>query len=362
MTVMKRLSPSKEQWLIRRQRIACRKAILAARPRVPAKSLPSGTLVAPSYFSIAPSKAVDRSEACTEYLHFIRKIRQFSGRHLHIDMSKVSRMVSQATLLFKAEVAFLKSKGVKVSAVLPDKGRTHQVLTQTGLTDMLGLPACKTDREDTVHWRHASGIWTRTQPDKLANLLVTGEAMTDSALYRGMIESVSNCIEHAYQDHPERRNFGATQDGWWGFQQHRDGRIVTCICDLGIGISRALPIKLTKEPTLYDSLLGMFRMHKGKDIQSILAAVEYGRSSTTLKERGKGLRDAHRVIDDAGEGHLQIISNRGLYFYRREKGSSKPVSGTKPLACSIAGTIYLWSFPLQLQPTTDASSVIGEVK
>lgn len=318
--------------------------------------------MAPSYFNLVNSRGEERNGATSNFMQFLQKIRGFRGRHLCIDMSRATRLVSSATLLFKAEVAFLRAKGVRVTAVAPRKERTHQVLTQTGLTELLSLPACKkVDREDTVHWRHASGVWSKAQPANLASLLVPGNSLTGSLLYTGMIESLSNSIEHAYQDHPRRRQFGAMQDGWWGFQQYRDGVLSTCICDLGIGIANALPIKLASEPGLYSKLIALFRRAKGRDIQSILAAVEYGRSSTGVAQRGKGLRDAHRVIDDAGSGELHIISNQGFYYYKRQAGKDAPIVTTRRLPGSIAGTIYLWVFPIQLHPAADDGSDLGEM-
>lgn len=354
---MRKISKKRCDWLARNQRIQNRNRLFAAKVARRSIRQPSDTLVAPPYFCLVSSKG-ERNAASIAFLAFVRSIRTFKGKALCIDMSSVQRMVVNATLLFKAELSYLVQSGITVTGIPPRKERTDQVMAQTGLSALLGLPDCKKiDREDTVHWRHVSGIWNLAQPSRLGGLL-TGQEQQNAALYTGLIESVANCIEHAYREHPERRTFIGSQDGWWGFQQLRDGELSTCICDLGIGISKSLPIKLVDEPGMYAKLMSLFRHLRGNDIRSILAAIEYGRSSTGSEERGKGLRDAHSVIDNAGSGQLQIFSNRGLYLYNKDSG--KPgSSGTRKLGDSIEGTIYYWRHPIQSPANAGVTSVEG---
>lgn len=341
-------------WLLRRQKIQNRNAIRAIVAKVRPKCH-RDDITAPSYFCIVPF-ANRRTNAVGEFFAFLRQVRGYRGSHLLIDMSHVTRLVATAALIFKAELCYLRAKGVNISGVLPKKARIHQVLTQTGLCELLGLPNSKVlDREDIVHWTHASGAWTLAEPDKLEAFLRVANNPHPQELFRGMIESVSNCVEHAYHEHPQRRQLGRHFDGWWGFQQLRDGELTTCIFDIGIGIANALPIKLRDEPGLLKKLLAAYRRFKGRDVQSISAAIEYGRTSTGLKERGKGLRDAHTVIDSAGTGQLMIMSNRGLYAYTRESGKIVGSTGTRALQGSIHGTMYCWRYPL-LQSSQPSAS------
>ena len=69
--------------------------------------------LAPAYFSLSP-KSTERSEAAVQFLAFLRTIRNYRGEAICIDMSRVQRMIVNATLLFKAEVAYLRQRGVKV--------------------------------------------------------------------------------------------------------------------------------------------------------------------------------------------------------------------------------------------------------
>lgn len=352
---MKQISCRYRSWLLRQQKIGQRRALLKAnianiRPR-----RRRDTIEAPAYFCIVPF--ADRpSKAVGEFFAFLQEVRDYKGLHLFIDMSQVTRLVVTATLAFKAEISHLKSKGVTITGTLPKTVRIHQVLTQTGLCDLLGLPKAAVDREDIVHWTHASGTWSLAEPNKLGAFLTVVNNPHANELFRGMIESVSNCVEHAYQKHPQRRHLGSNFDGWWGFQQLLKGELTTCIFDIGIGIANALPIKLRDEPGLLNKLMSAVKLIKGKDVQSISAALEYGRTSTGKQERGKGLRDAHKVIDIAGNGQLMIISNQGLYAYTREKGKIEGSTTTRALQGSMHGTMFLWRYPL-LQSTPSSDSV-----
>lgn len=355
---MKQTSSSRRAWLLRRQKIGNRNAIFRANASHCLSRHQRQTIKAPAYFCIVPFE--NRStQAVGEFFAFLNDVRTCKGTHLTIDMSRVTRLVATATLIFKAELSYLQAKGIRVTGTVPKKQRVHQVLTQTGLCDILAIPkAAVLDRDDIVHWTHASGAWTLTEPEKLGTFLRVNDDAHTQELFRGMIESIANCVEHAYQDHPWRRTLGSHFDGWWGFQQFRDNELVTCIFDIGIGIANALPIKLRDEPNLLSMLMAAVRGLKGKDVQSIQAAIEYGRSSTGLKERGKGLRDAHKVIDSATEGQLTIISNKGLYVYTRQLGKASPKIGTRALQGSIHGTMYCWRYPLQSKspaPTREPS-------
>ncbi|MNV92837.1 hypothetical protein D3C71_1874640 [compost metagenome] len=88
------------------------------------------------------------------------------------------------------------------------------------------------------------------------------------------------------------------------------------------------------------------RKTKGEDARSLLAAMEYGRSSTGLHERGKGMKNAHAVINDHGEGNFYAISNKGCYIYQKSPSMVNGQHKTLKLRHSIHGTILGWRLPL----------------
>lgn len=280
------------------------------------------------------------------FLEFIAQIREFRGAKLSIDLTRLKRLEAPATLMFKAELCYLRQRGVTLSAIPTERGRVRQVLHQTGLAALLRMNITITiDRDDVVHWRHASGPHGPVDSARVGDLLTEANDRVNYELYSGTIESVSNCVEHAYKAHPARRRVYTDEDGWWAFQQVRDGAITVCVCDLGIGVPNALPITLADKPGLIETLIWPFRKLRSTDCRSIRAAFEYGRTSTGKSNRGKGLRDATNVIDAANSGFFILFSNRGMYVYSRATGRTQEY--TVRLPRSIHGTIYMWHYPLQ---------------
>jgi len=266
-------------------------------------------------------------------------------------MSNVRHMVVDAALLFKAELSRLtQSNSVFFDAIPPKSIRIQQVLKQTKVDRLLNLSlSVQPDREDVVHWKVAEGTSAHVNPDLLEPIMEDIEEVTGLAahpVYQGIIESMSNCVEHAYKSHPDVTNKMPTDPGWWVFQQVKDGTLSVYVCDLGIGVHRALPLTLATEHGLLKKLLHIARRAKGVDCRSLLAAMEYGRSVTGLQHRGKGMRNAHAVIDDFGEGDFYAISYRGCYVYNKKAGSQIGSSRTIKLNHSINGTILGWVIPL----------------
>ena len=185
---MKKISIRRRTWLLRRQKIKHQNAVVRAGVANVRPICRRDAIIAPAYFCIVPF-ADRNAKAVGDFFAFLRQIRGYKGSHLAIDMSRVSRLVITATLAFKAEICYLRAKGVKITGTLPNKARIHQVLTQTGLCELLGMPkATVLDREDIVHWTHASGTWTLAEPEKLEAFLGIKDNPYPQELFRGMIE------------------------------------------------------------------------------------------------------------------------------------------------------------------------------
>lgn len=309
-------------------------------------------LVAPSHFIILSTKSHQTGSDVNEYFQFLHLLRNASSHRIIIDMSRVRRMVVDAALLFKAELSRLvQLRGSQISALAPKSQRTQEVLKQTGIDQLLNLNiALEPNREDVIHWRIAEGPRIGVDPILLEPMMDDIEKVTGLAthpVYQGIIESIGNCAEHAYKPHPEVTWKMPEDPSWWVFQQVKDGVLMVVVCDLGIGVNRALPLTLANEQGLLRQLLHITRRIKGEDARSILAAMEYGRSSTGLHERGKGMKNAHAVINDHGEGYFYAISNKGCYVYQKESDSSAGSHKTIKLRYSIHGTILGWALPLQ---------------
>lgn len=355
---MKRMAREMQLYLDRRAvRIAKARRTKHRRhsPRTRSFQLADHTIKAPDSFILHGNQGWQTNQCIENFFSFISKIRNYRGHSVCIDLSSTRRMIADATLLFKAELSrLIQHGGVTVSAIAPRSTRIQQVIKQTGLDKLLALTiTSQPHREDVVHWKVAEGPQNQVDPDALEPIMTDIEAVTGITphpIYQGIIESMSNCVEHAYKAHPEVKRFLPMSPGWWVFQQVKDATLSVMVCDLGIGINRALPLTLSKEPGLLKKLLHLARRAKGVDNRALLAAMEYGRSSTGEHQRGKGMRNAHAVVDEVGSGELVAISNAGCYVYTR-KSKTESSTRTMRLKGSINGTILRWRLPLK--PVTE---------
>ncbi|XAH23859.1 hypothetical protein AAFF27_01335 [Xylophilus sp. GW821-FHT01B05] len=165
-------------------------------------------LVAPSHFIILSAKSHQSGTDVNEYFHFLTMLRAANPPELVIDMSGVRRMISDAALLFKAELSRLTQlRGIRIKAIAPKSHRTQQVLKQTGIDRLLNLNIeVEPGREDVIHWRIAEGPQAGVDPSSLEPMMEDIEEVTGLAthpVYQGIIESIGNCAEHAYKDHPD---------------------------------------------------------------------------------------------------------------------------------------------------------------
>ena len=354
---MKKRNPKQckhEAW---KRRYSMRLRRVANAPRYPRRKRKfrhanSSVLVAPAYFELMSANNGGSDSRIDDFFDFLNSLRSLSTTSVQIDMTGVRRMAVDATLLFKAELSrTAQAKGVTITAIPPRSVRTQQVLKQTGIDKLLNLRIeVLPDREDVVHWRIAEGPSHLVDHNTLDAIMADIEEVTGMAahpVYQGIIESMGNCVEHAYKPHPEVKRPMPIDPGWWVFQQVKDNNLTVVVCDLGIGVSRALPLTLAEEPSLLKKLLHIARKARGEDNRALLAAMEYGRTSTKERQRGKGMRNAHAVVDDIGEGEFLAISNRGCYVYWRRPSPAEPRRRTVKLKHSINGTILRWNLPLQ---------------
>ncbi len=309
-------------------------------------------LVAPSHFILLSTRSYQSGTDVNRYFQFLTTLRATCSQDLLIDMSGVRRMIVDAALLFKAELSRLTElHGIRIEAIAPTSHRTQQVLKQTGIDQLLNLHIeLEPVREDVIHWRIAEGPRAGVDPRLLEPMMEDIEKVTGLAthpVYQGIIESIGNCAEHAYKNHPDVTWRMPGNPSWWVFQQVKDCVLTVVVCDLGIGVNRALPLTLAGEQGLLRKLLHFVRQTKGEDARALLAAMEYGRSSTGLQQRGKGMKNAHAVINDHGEGDFYAISNKGFYVYQKASPSTEGKYRTVKLRHSIHGTILGWRLPLE---------------
>jgi hypothetical protein len=355
---MKKLHPKRRHYELRKSRAVMRLRRKAKKPprhrRVhpPSFAREPGVLIAPPHFVLYTRHGGAISRDIDAFFKFVLQLRESTASDLRIDMSGVRRIVVDAALLFKAELSrLIEVKGTRITSMPPKSDRTKQVLKQTGMDRLLNLTISgDPDREDVVHWRIAEGSHAIVDPSALAPIMADIESvsgMESHPVYQGIIESMANCVEHAYKPHSDVTRKMPKNPGWWVFQQVKDDILHVVICDLGIGVRRSLPLTLAGERGMYEKLMHVVRKAKGVDNRALLAAMEYGRTSTGQKQRGKGMRNAHEVVDSLGEGNFFAMSNAGRYDYSKRPDSREGSHRTGKMRHSIQGTILGWRLPLQ---------------
>lgn len=219
-----------------------------------------------------------------------------------------------------------------------DTARINSVLDQIGFSALcdtkLGDDELDAAKDELVrHWRFATGTRINDQTER-AFVEIQGRlapALQDG-MWVGISEAVGNAALHAYLGPrgTDRRRMGTKR--WWMLSQIRDGLLSVTVADLGIGISRSLPLKWprTALERIYDSLTG-----KGPDERAIRAAMRVGATRTGKSNRGKGLPQIWQELRDVPGAIISIYSNRGALHWNGRRN----VESSSEFDESIFGTV-----------------------
>ena len=182
--------------------------------------------------------------------------------------------------------------------------------------------------------------------EKIGRLLDTAQQIisefsSSPYLYEGISEAIQNAVEHAYPQDIDYE-YEHCPNRWWATvcfdKSTSDLRFF--VYDQGIGIPESLP-----RQNWMEHLSPIFqRLGLGKDDAGMLrAALEYGRTSTHLAHRGKGLPKMVSVIDKAETGSLRIVSGRAEARY--QFGCDPTTDQRKS---HVGGTLVEWRIPLEV--------------
>ncbi|UYP84239.1 hypothetical protein jpw_08695 [Pseudomonas asiatica] len=285
-------------------------------------------------------------------LNAIRKIKD--GIHnpekskVIIDFSKVTSLHPCGTLLLVAEIERLlqvASNAIKLSATYPTDIVVEQMFQHINLLERLGLEPRidKINESNVIAWLYATGHEGDLDSiaEKLPRILTEGSNMDlRIALLSGMAEAVANSSEHAYKKTNTPTLVENAPLKWWLFARQFGDDVAFVICDLGRGIPGTL------EANWRDELSSFLKSRQGikrKDHKMIELAFTVGKTSTQKKNRGKGLKDILKVVQEQKVGALSIYSNRGVYALDNATGSLTSIDEKS----SIHGTIVQWKIPIE---------------
>lgn len=171
--------------------------------------------------------------------------------------------------------------------------------------------------------------------------LSTGQ--NHQALYRPLVEAMSNSVEHAYRS--DLYSKAQPEIKWWCFATILNNKLIALVCDLGLGISKTLP--KTQSKTFFTNITEMIGHALSTDSDFIRASLQLKKSATKLDYRGKGGPDLQSVIEKIPNAKLSIYSNKGSYSYTN-RGKANPETWFDH-KLSINGTIVECSIELPPQ-------------
>lgn len=287
----------------------------------------------------------------TEFIHDIRTIALKEKRPVRLVFDNVKRIKPAALLLLLAELhrARLIHGPIRVTGTYPKEKRLEKMLSATGFFSILGVAPRNKNKTNTQYPleyikfvsedRTTQGTARRLR-EQLFGDVVTIEPKPRRQLSRAIDEAMLNAGQHAYplgslNDHPEKGR-------WWlaGHVNKRSGELMVMFCDLGVGIPRTLPKRYPIELIL--AALSYVPGIRPNDAEMIQAGMTIGRTRTKEENRGKGLNDLRRFIDESGIGELHIFSRKGHFHYKPGHEEKLRNSDT-----SVGGTLIQWSVPLK---------------
>ena len=263
-----------------------------------------------------------------------------------IDFSRIKNITTAAALVLASLIDQWKERvRGKIKADLPSwDDSLIKLMNQMGVFELLSLekPRVESYSCTTTYVPFMKGQVGERNAGKYAVDLrkmledITGTQINRHFLYEGLSEAITNTCHHAYKSVTDSK-----RKYWWltGSYDRNTSTLQVTFYDRGVGIPKTLPTHRN-----FERIKNFFGIWKDSD--KIQAAMEIGRSSTGMVERGKGLQNLIEFAKSYPLGTLRITSLRGTY---REDYKSVDES---PEVCkvskanhdsSIGGTLIQWS-------------------
>lgn len=310
----------------------------------------------------------------TKFIDFIENIRRHArlGTETLITFRNTTRITAAAGLLLVAEVD-------RITKAFPEKrfkcslpprfteGKFRNsndavecALNQIGFFKLIKQANNSQSKLISVSkWSQLSG---ETADGSIANSLLDSIAdkvpeASRRKIYRGAIEAIANCVEHAY---PSIRQDGLniSDKRWWMLVGADHENLTVIVCDLGVGIPQTLPQK--HPASLLDQIKSTFGIFGQSDSEMIRISTHIKQTRTGKPNRGKGGKDFRSITRNFPSATLIIRSNKGTFAITGKDSSQlRKVSARKFVentdrtestlehSKSIRGTILEWIVPLK---------------
>lgn len=312
--------------------------------------VPGDRIKAPPKFNLVRGDAVRVVRFLRAVAHMVLK----RGQRVTLNFKDTESFHPAGTILLYAEInriVGLSTLHKPITIKDPFRRRPREVLKQIGIHPITS-DVCNVvpQRDDVVFWKSVQGH--DQSGDTIGPILEfvadqvnkeQAQQVEISGIWRGVSEAVINSVEHAYTS-PRDDGFGHFEETkWWMFTQIRRRTFSAAVCDLGCGYR--MSIRKTIPEAVRVKLSEMF-LGTNADVQAIKMAMEYGRSSTNLSNRGKGSRDALSVLTNHGLGELFVMSKTGGVRFTLSSDGKLEIENVD-LGIDIKGTIIWWNLPLK---------------
>ena len=288
-------------------------------------------------------------ETTASHFNYIRSAVKGNKIIRSIGFHKIKSISPSAALVLASEIdQWKKHAGTRLKADIETWNENiKRILCQMGFFDLLKIqkPNTELHKHDTIFLPFKTGCvdgcehgGTIARQLRVEIEEVIGHLIHRSSLFEGISEAITNVGHHAY---PHAGYF--TPKHWWLSASYNnvERELYVIFFDQGIGIPKTLP-----KSKLFEYMKDFF--HAWTDSQKIKAAMEYGRSSTGLEERGKGLQNLLSFARANREGRLTIYSLCGRFSVEFKPGCDAEIGIQRnhDNRTSIGGTLIEWSVRL----------------
>lgn len=305
-----------------------------------------------SYFDMDVPEKLDLNDNFEETAEFLRDIRRMAmseRKPLRLVFEHTKHITPASLLLLLAHMHRCRLVfGMNhITGTYPKDNRIERMLHFTGFFKLLGVKSRIKQTKRTYPLEYIEFVsddrTIQGNAKRLRESLFGETIMMDLharlQLTRAVNEAMLNAGQHAYPDYSVKSNQESGR--WWlvGHVNKRSGKLTILFCDLGVGIANTLPKRYPLEVIL--AAVALIPGLKPNDAEMIKAGMTIGRTRTREENRGKGLNDLRRFVDEAGNGQLHIYSRKGHYLY--EAGGGETLNNSR---YSIGGTLIQWTVPL----------------
>lgn len=278
----------------------------------------------------------DTNKSLNDVLNFISKCKALStqnSRVVNINFGKAKDVNAGALSLLLSVIQDLGDLNIQIRGNMPNEPLARKEFADSGFLEFVhneqGLKMNSTNKI-IVKGQHKVDQKRTGLEIKKAMKTVTGSERHNPPLQGALIEMMANSLNHAFPEMGEDNSkFYApfSQNKRWYFSafHHRENKEVHfSFIDNGIGILKTIrrgPFKAFVEKVsdvdvLKDAFNGKYR------------------SSTDLKERGKGLPTVKRALELNAINGLKIVTNNQLYDFETQEH--------RKLTNGFEGTCYFW--------------------